>query len=98
MAGPKVRSARVGPSRNGDSMPDKDDLKDIPDEDEDWMSYANAGFGSTDYSLGMMQVKKPKLSLNQIGMMRIYNSIQEKRNPCGSETSRTQASSENWIL
>ena len=32
-------------------MPDKDDLKDIPDEDEDWMSYANAGFGSTDYSL-----------------------------------------------
>ena len=32
-------------------MPDKDDLKDIPDEDEDWMSYASAGFGSTDYSL-----------------------------------------------
>ena len=32
-------------------MSDKDDLKDIPDEDDDWMSYANAGFGSTDYSL-----------------------------------------------
>ena len=41
----------VGPSRNGDSMSDKDALKDTPDEDEDWMSYANAGFGSTDYSL-----------------------------------------------
>ena len=41
----------VGPSRNGDSMSDKDDLKDTQDEDEDWMSYANAGFGSTDYSL-----------------------------------------------
>ena len=22
-----------------------------PDEDEDWMKYANAGFGETDYSL-----------------------------------------------
>ena len=32
-------------------MSDKDALKDTPDEDEDWMSYANAGFGSTDYSL-----------------------------------------------
>ena len=32
-------------------MSNKDDLKDTPDEDEDWMSYANAGFGSTDYSL-----------------------------------------------
>ncbi len=41
----------VDPSRNGDSMSDKDALKDTPDEDEDWMSYANAGFGSTDYSL-----------------------------------------------
>ena len=32
-------------------MSDKDASKDSPDEDEDWMSYANAGFGSTDYSL-----------------------------------------------
>ena len=32
-------------------MSDKDDLKDTPDEEDDWMSYANAGFGSTDYSL-----------------------------------------------
>ena len=32
-------------------MSNKDDSKDTPDEDEDWMSYANAGFGSTDYSL-----------------------------------------------
>ena len=32
-------------------MSDKDDLKDTLDEDDDWMSYANAGFGSTDYSL-----------------------------------------------
>ena len=41
----------VGPSWNGDSMSEKDEFKDNPDEDEDWMSYANAGFGSTDYSL-----------------------------------------------
>ena len=32
-------------------MSDKDASKGSPDEDEDWMSYANAGFGSTDYSL-----------------------------------------------
>ena len=32
-------------------MTDKDASKDTPDEEEDWMSYANAGFGSTDYSL-----------------------------------------------
>ena len=32
-------------------MSDKDASKDNPDEEEDWMSYANTGFGSTDYSL-----------------------------------------------
>ena len=32
-------------------MPDKDTSKDNTDEEEDWMSYANTGFGSTDYSL-----------------------------------------------
>tara|TARA_B100001564_G_scaffold234875_1_gene198483 strand:+ start:812 stop:2497 length:1686 start_codon:yes stop_codon:yes gene_type:complete len=32
-------------------MSDKDASKDAPGEEEDWMSYANAGFGSTDYSL-----------------------------------------------
>ena len=32
-------------------MSDKDASKDVPDEEDDWMSYANAGFGSTDYSL-----------------------------------------------
>ena len=32
-------------------MSDKDELKDTPNEEDDWMSYANAGFGSTDYSL-----------------------------------------------
>ncbi len=32
-------------------MSDKDASKDNPEEDEDWTSYANAGFGSTDYSL-----------------------------------------------
>ena len=41
----------VGPSRNGGFMSDKDASKDVPDEEEDWMLYANAGFGSTDYSL-----------------------------------------------
>ncbi|MCS5533799.1 MAG: hypothetical protein NZ736_06040, partial [Candidatus Poseidoniaceae archaeon] len=30
-------------------MSDKE--QDSPDEDEDWMQYANAGFGQTDYSL-----------------------------------------------
>ena len=32
-------------------MSDKDTSKDNSDDEEDWMSYANAGFGSTDYSL-----------------------------------------------
>ena len=32
-------------------MSDKDVSKDNPNEEEDWMSYANTGFGSTDYSL-----------------------------------------------
>ena len=32
-------------------MSDKDASKENLDEEEDWMSYANAGFGSTDYSL-----------------------------------------------
>jgi len=32
-------------------MSDKESSKDTPEEEEDWMSYANTGFGSTDYSL-----------------------------------------------
>ena len=32
-------------------MPDNDTSKDNSDDEDDWMSYANAGFGSTDYSL-----------------------------------------------
>ncbi len=32
-------------------MSDKDTSKENSDDEEDWMSYANAGFGSTDYSL-----------------------------------------------
>jgi tRNA pseudouridine synthase 10 len=32
-------------------MPDKEVPKDDSDEEDDWMSYANAGFGTTDYSL-----------------------------------------------
>ncbi|MCS5525811.1 MAG: hypothetical protein NZ737_01885, partial [Candidatus Poseidoniaceae archaeon] len=32
-------------------MPDKEVPKDDSDEEEEWMSYANAGFGTTDYSL-----------------------------------------------
>ncbi|MBT7244981.1 MAG: hypothetical protein HN874_05990 [Euryarchaeota archaeon] len=32
-------------------MSDKDTSKDNSDDEEDWMSYANAGFGATDYSL-----------------------------------------------
>jgi tRNA pseudouridine synthase 10 len=32
-------------------MSEKDTVKENPEDDEDWMSYANAGFGATDYSL-----------------------------------------------
>ena len=32
-------------------MSDKDEVDENPDGDDDWMSYANTGFGSTDYSL-----------------------------------------------
>jgi len=32
-------------------MPDNDESKDNTDDEDDWLSYANAGFGSTDYSL-----------------------------------------------
>ena len=32
-------------------MSDNEPSKDNTDDEEDWMSYANAGFGSTDYSL-----------------------------------------------
>ena len=32
-------------------MSDNDTSKDNSDDDEDWTSYANAGFGATDYSL-----------------------------------------------
>ncbi len=52
MASPRLRSSTgLAPSRNGDNMSDKDTSKENSDDDEDWMSYANAGFGSTDYSL-----------------------------------------------
>lgn len=32
-------------------MSDKDEVEENPDGDDEWMSYANTGFGSTDYSL-----------------------------------------------
>ncbi len=32
-------------------MSEKESLKDNSEDNEDWMSYANAGFGTTDYSL-----------------------------------------------
>ena len=32
-------------------MPDKEVPKDDSDGEDEWMSYANAGFGATDYSL-----------------------------------------------
>ena len=43
MAGPGLFQHGVGPW-NGDSMSDKDELKDNPDEDEDWMSMAELRF------------------------------------------------------
>lgn len=39
----------VGPENAVISM--SNDTPEKPDEDEDWMKYANAGFGETDYSL-----------------------------------------------
>ena len=39
----------VGPENAVSLM--SNDTPDKPDEDEDWMKYANAGFGETDYSL-----------------------------------------------
>ena len=44
-------STGLAPSWNGDIMSDNEPSKDNTDDEEDWMSYANAGFGSTDYSL-----------------------------------------------
>ena len=32
-------------------MPEDDVPKDTSNDEDDWMSYANAGFGTTDYSL-----------------------------------------------
>ena len=43
-------------------MSDKDASKDSPEEDEDWMSYANTGFGSTDYSLWDEGGNEPELT------------------------------------
>ena len=60
-------------------MSDKDASKDVPDEEEDWMSYANAGFGSTDYSLWDDAGEEAELSKIQTGMMRTSNSILEKK-------------------
>jgi len=44
-------STGLAPSWNGGIMSDKDASKDNSEDEDDWMSYANAGFGSTDYSL-----------------------------------------------
>ena len=63
----------VGPTWNGDTMTDKDTSQGDESEDDDWMSYANAGFGTTDYHCGMMVVKKQNLLSNPIGMRKIYN-------------------------
>mgnify|MGYP001418819460 FL=1 len=43
-------------------MSDKDASKDSPEEDEDWTSYANTGFGSTDYSLWDEGGNEPELT------------------------------------
>ena len=53
----------VGPSWNGDIMSDKDASEDNPGEEEDWMSYANAGFGSTDYSLWDEEGKEAEITV-----------------------------------
>ncbi len=47
-------------------MSDKDASKDSPEEDEDWMSYANTGFGSTDYSLWDEGGNEPELTAEPI--------------------------------
>ncbi|MBT4982977.1 MAG: tRNA pseudouridine(54/55) synthase Pus10 [Euryarchaeota archaeon] len=43
-------------------MSDKDTSADKSDEDDEWMSYANAGFGSTDYSLWDETESQPEVS------------------------------------
>ena len=60
-------------------MSDKDDLKDTPDDDDDWMSYANAGFGSTDYSLWDDAGEEAEIVAEPDWKMRIYNLIQGRR-------------------
>lgn len=47
----KRSTGGVGPGGTVIYMSEKETPKDTKDEDEDWMSYANAGFGTTDYSL-----------------------------------------------
>ena len=42
-------------------MSDKDTSKGNSDDEEDWMSYANAGFGATDYSLWDESSDEPKV-------------------------------------
>jgi len=42
-------------------MPDKEIPKDDSDSEEEWMSYANAGFGATDYSLWDEDEKPAKI-------------------------------------
>ena len=32
---------------------------DIEDDEDDWMKYANAGFGETDYSLSLIHISEP---------------------------------------
>jgi len=46
-------------------MSEKDTSKDNTEDEEDWMSYANTGFGSTDYSLWDEGGNEPELTAEQ---------------------------------
>ena len=78
-------------------MPDKDDLKDIPDEDEDWMSYANTGFGSTDYSLWDDAGEEAEIVAEPDWDDEDLQLDTGEEEILRLQASRTQASSENWI-
>ncbi|HIL66252.1 MAG TPA: hypothetical protein EYG33_08865, partial [Candidatus Poseidoniales archaeon] len=47
----KRSTGGVGPGGTVIYMSEKETPDETKDDNEDWMSYANAGFGTTDYSL-----------------------------------------------
>ncbi len=57
---PGCSSKGLAPAWDGDLMTEEES-KDTQNEEEDWTSYANVGFGSTDYSLWDEEIDQSKL-------------------------------------